>query len=264
MTKDPSDRTGGIGPESFPGLAQMLLIPKEVDMKTQRLLTLCLLGALAMCSPAYARQTRRIEGSRDCPGRHLGGARPVAAPARSLHRRQCRGAVAAAIPRRSTIEIGYIEADIQNVLRTLAAKAGVNLILGDEVTGKVTVNLKGVSYEEAMQLIAESKGYAYVKDKKVVKIKSRESLDVEPVEMRVYTLSYAKADDVKKTLDGIVTKQGKIQVDVRSNTLVLSDTPSSSDQAFPTDRRPRHPDAASADRGEICRNHEEPSEGSGH
>jgi len=53
------------------------------------------------------------------------------------------------------IEIGYIEADIQNVLRTLSAKAGVNLILGDEVTGKVTVNLKGVSYEQAMQLIAE-------------------------------------------------------------------------------------------------------------
>ena len=35
------------------------------------------------------------------------------------------------------------------------------MILGDEVTGKVTVNLKGLSYEDAMQLIAESKGYAY-------------------------------------------------------------------------------------------------------
>jgi type IV pilus assembly protein PilQ len=112
------------------------------------------------------------------------------------------------------------------VLRTLAAKANVNLILGDEVTGKVTVNLKGVSYEEAMQLIAESKGYAYVKDNNIVKVKSKESLDTEPVELRVVTLNYAKADDVKKTLDPVLTKQGKIQVDARSNTLVLSDTPS--------------------------------------
>jgi type IV pilus assembly protein PilQ len=125
-----------------------------------------------------------------------------------------------------TIEIGYIEADLQNVLRTLAAKAGVNLILGDEVTGKVTVNLKGVSYEEAMRLIVESKGYAYVKDKNVVKVKSRDSLEAEPVEVKLYTLNYAKAEEVKKTLEPVLTKQGKIQVDVRSNSLILSDTPS--------------------------------------
>ena len=131
------------------------------------------------------------------------------------------------------IEIGYIEADIQNVLRTLAAKADINLILGDEVTGKVTVNLKGVSYEGAMQLIAESKGYAYVKDKNIVKVKSKESLDTEAVELRVYTLNYAKADDIKKTLDAVLTKQGKIQVDTRSNTLVLSDTPSNLSKMIP-------------------------------
>jgi type IV pilus assembly protein PilQ len=131
------------------------------------------------------------------------------------------------------IEIGYIEADIQNVLRTLAAKADINLILGDEVTGKVTVNLKGVSYEQAMQLIAESKGYAYVKDKNVVKVKSKESLDTEAVELRVYTLNYAKADDIKRTIDAVLTKQGKIQVDARSNTLVLSDTPSNLSKLIP-------------------------------
>jgi type IV pilus assembly protein PilQ len=131
------------------------------------------------------------------------------------------------------IEISYIEADIQNVLRTLAAKADINLILGEEVTGKVTVNLKGVSYEETMQLIAESKGYAYVKDHNIVKIKSRESLNTEPVELRTITLSYAKAEDVKKTLDPVLTKEGKIQVDARSNSLILSDTPSSLTKLVP-------------------------------
>jgi type IV pilus assembly protein PilQ len=131
------------------------------------------------------------------------------------------------------IEISYIEADIQNVLRTLAAKAGVNLILGEEVAGKVTLNLKGVSYEDAMRLVAESKGYAYVKDKNVLRVKSRESLDTEPVELRVYTLSYAKAEDIKKTIESVLTKQGKIQIDARSNTLVLSDTPASLSKLVP-------------------------------
>jgi type IV pilus assembly protein PilQ len=131
------------------------------------------------------------------------------------------------------IVIEYIEADIQNVLRTLAAKAGINLILGDEVAGKVTVHLEGVSYEEAMRLIVESKGYAYVKDRSVVKVKSRDSLETEPVEVKMYTLKYAKADDVRKTIEAVLTKQGKLQVDVRSNTLVISDTPSNLSKIVP-------------------------------
>ena len=200
-------------------------------MKTQRLLTLCLLGALGMNSLAYAdgpAASKKAPETAPVVTSAVASA-PVAAPAAvvALAAVAAPAAVTAPPPAEEPIEIGYIEADIQNVLRTLAAKAGINLILGDEVAGKVTVNLKGVSYEEAMQLIAESKGYAYVKDKTVVKIKSRESLDVEPVEMRVYTLSYAKADDIRKTLTSLLTKQGKIEVDERSNTLVLSDTPSS-------------------------------------
>ncbi len=127
----------------------------------------------------------------------------------------------------SSVVIEYSEAEIQNVLRTLAAKAGVNMILGDEVVGKVTVHLENISYEEAMQLICESKGYAYVKDKNIVKIKSRDALAAEPVELKIIVLNYAKADDVKKTIDGVVSKQGKVQVDARSNTLIISDTPSS-------------------------------------
>jgi type IV pilus assembly protein PilQ len=198
-------------------------------MKTRRLLTICLLGAM-FCSVVYAGGPAPSNAIQvvTAPMAAEGPVAAVAAPAAVST-----ATTAPQPPVDEPIEIGYIEADIQNVLRTLAAKAGVNLILGDEVTGKVTVNLKGISYEQAMQLIAESKGYAYVKDNNVVKIKSRESLDVEPIELRVCTLAYAKADDVKKTLDPVLTKQGKIEVDARSNTLVLSDTPSSLSKLMP-------------------------------
>jgi len=128
--------------------------------------------------------------------------------------------------------IEYAEADIQSVLRSLAAKAGANLILSDDVTGKITVRLEGVTYEDAMKLIVESKGFAYVKDKNVVRVKSRESLEVEPVEVKVHTLSYAKAEDIKKTLDPMLTKQGRIQVDSRSNSLVVSDAISNMTKLF--------------------------------
>jgi len=136
---------------------------------------------------------------------------------------------AAATEASSQISIDFVDYDLQGALRRLATKAGVNLILGEEVTGKVTVHLEDVPYADAMRLIAESKGYAFIQDKAVqnlVKIKSKESLDTEPVEMRVYVLRYAKADDLAKTIERLLTKQGKTQVDVRSNTLIISDTPS--------------------------------------
>ncbi|HTS19417.1 MAG TPA: secretin N-terminal domain-containing protein [Verrucomicrobiae bacterium] len=198
-------------------------------MKTPRLLSMCLLGTM-LCSLCFAGGTVPSNTIQvvTAPMALTTTATSTAAPPVVTTSTNTPAPVAS-----EPIEIGYIEADIQNVLRTLAAKAGVNLILGDEVTGKVTVNLKGISYEQAMQLIAESKGYAYVNDNNVVKIKSRESLDVEPIELRLYTLAYAKAEDVKKTLDPVLTRQGKIEVDPRSNTLVLSDTPSSLSKIMP-------------------------------
>ena len=132
-----------------------------------------------------------------------------------------------------TIVIDYNEADIQSVLRTLAVKANVNLILGDEVAGKVSVHLEGVGYEDAMRMVVESKGYAYVKDKNVVRVKSKEAIETEPVELRVYTLNYAKADDIRKVLEPVISKQGRLQVDTRSNTLVISDTPSNLAKIIP-------------------------------
>jgi type IV pilus assembly protein PilQ len=187
-------------------------------MKTQRSITICLTSVWVICSQAFGGDSTGSKVPATVP--------PATVTVESAPATVASAPVVAQPPADEPVEISYIEADIQNVLRTLAAKSSVNLILGDEVTGKVTVNLKGVSYEDAMQLIAESKGYAYVKDKNVAKIKSRESLDVEPVELRVFTLSYAKAEDVRKTIEPVLTKQGKIQIDTRSNTLVLSDTPS--------------------------------------
>lgn len=205
-------------------------------MKTLRYFTTCAIGALAMSTLVLAKDG-------PAPASAAPSTTVVSAPATiTVVTTNVAAAVAPTnAPVAATaqpvpdepIEIGYIEADIQNVLRTLATKADINLILGDEVTGKVTVNLKGVSYEGAMQLIAESKGYAFVKDKNIVKVKSKESLDTEAVELRVYTLNYAKADDIKKTLDAVLTKQGKIQIDTRSNTLVLSDTPSNLSKLIP-------------------------------
>jgi type IV pilus assembly protein PilQ len=146
------------------------------------------------------------------------------APVAAVVPAQPQAASAEATPEQVVID--YNDADIQSVMRTLATKAGVNLVMGDEITGKVTVHLEAVGYEDAMRLIVDSKGYGYMKDRNVVRIKSKDAQDNEPLEVRFQTLNYAKAADVALTLGPMLTKRGKIQVDARSNTLIFSDTPS--------------------------------------
>ena len=80
-----------------------------------------------------------------------------------------------------------------------------------------------------MKLIAESKGFSYAPDKNyknLVKIQSKAALESEPSEMRVIALRYAKADDLKSVIVTLLTGQGKILVDPRVNTLIISDVPS--------------------------------------
>ena len=124
--------------------------------------------------------------------------------------------------------IEYINTDLPVTLRTLATMAGVNLIIDDNVTGSVTVHLENVGYTNAMKLIAESKGYAYIEDKhykNLIKIQSKMAQEAEPGEVRAIALRYAKAEDLKTVLVPMLTTQGKIMVDARVNTLILSDVP---------------------------------------
>jgi len=127
----------------------------------------------------------------------------------------------------------FSDTEIGPTLTSLARKAGVSLIVGDGVTGKVTVHLENVSPKDAMRLIAESKGLVMQEDKGIVKIRTKEAADNQPLEIRVYTFKYAKADDIKKVIDEIKGPKGKIQVDTRSNALVLSDTPNELEKMMP-------------------------------
>ena len=127
------------------------------------------------------------------------------------------------------VVIEYSNVELSAALRALANLAGVSLILGDNVTGSVTVRLEDIAYTNALKLIAESKGYAYVEDrhyKNLIKVLSKAALEAEPVDVRLVALRYAKADDLKNVLAPLLTTQGKIMVDGRANTLILSDVPS--------------------------------------
>ncbi len=127
----------------------------------------------------------------------------------------------------------FSDVEINVALTTLARRAGVSVIVGDGVTGKVTVHLENVSPKDAMRLIAESRGFVYQEEKGVVKIRTAAAAENQPLEVRIFTLKYAKAEDLKGVLNDLRGPKGKIQVDARSNTLVVSDIPPNLEKIVP-------------------------------
>jgi len=127
----------------------------------------------------------------------------------------------------------FADTEIGLALSTLARRAGVSLIVGDNVVGKVSVYLENVTPKDAMRLIAESKGYVMQEEKGVILVRTKEAAENVPLEVRVVTLKYAKAEDVQKVINDLKGSRGKVQVDARSNALVISDTAPNLEKLLP-------------------------------
>jgi len=89
------------------------------------------------------------------------------------------------------ITLEFKDADIVNLLRILAAESGRNIVAGDDIKGKVSVSLRNVTWEQALDTILEIKGLQKVERGGVIRIVSAEQLAKERE-------AQAKADDAKR------------------------------------------------------------------
>lgn len=123
------------------------------------------------------------------------------------------------------VTIDFKDADIQNVLRILAFKSGVNIVAGKDVTGTVTMRLVDVPWEKALDVILKTYGYAYDKQENVIRVSTVENLNKEALSTEVFVLNYSKATDVEKSVKTMATERGSVRSDSRSNTLIVTDMP---------------------------------------
>ena len=123
------------------------------------------------------------------------------------------------------VTVDFKEADIQNVLRILSFKSGVNIVAGKDVTGTVTIRLVDVPWEKALEIVLKTYGYAYEKNENIIRVTTLESLKKEDLSTEVFPLSYATAAEVEKSIKNILSERGKLQSDTRSNTVIVTDMP---------------------------------------
>ena len=131
-------------------------------------------------------------------------------------------------------------ADIHVVLRTLSDYSGKNIIASREVEGDVTARLFDIPWEDALNSVLKSSGYGYVEENGIIRVgvaqkirneeleeaaADRKREDLLPIETQVVRLHFADANELKPALIDMMSGRGKLQVDSRTNALIVSDIP---------------------------------------
>jgi type IV pilus assembly protein PilQ len=147
------------------------------------------------------------------------------------------------------LSLNFQNIEVRALLQVIADHTGLNIIARDTVTGTLTLRLKDVPWDQALDIILQSKGLSKRKNGNVVLIApsdelatqeklaleiAQQSTDLEPMRTESFVLSYAKASDVRALLsDGqqkILSKRGSVTVDPRTNTMFVQDIPTRLDE----------------------------------
>ena len=140
------------------------------------------------------------------------------------------------------LSLNFQNVEVRAVLQVIADFTGLNIITSDTVGGNLTLRLKDVPWDQALDIILQAKGLSKRKNGNVVLIAPTDELaakeklqleaqaavsDLEPVRTESFALSDAKAEDLKKLLSDkdqkILSKRGSATIDERTNTLFVQD-----------------------------------------
>jgi type IV pilus assembly protein PilQ len=159
------------------------------------------------------------------------------------------------------LSLNFQNVEVRAVLQVIADFTGLNIITSDTVTGSLTLRLKDIPWDQALDIIMQTKGLDMRKNGNVVLIAPREELavkekqqlearlqisELEPLVTETFQLNYLKAQDFSNMIStnrqqqfgagagqtpttggqgSILSKRGVAIVDPRTNILIVSDTP---------------------------------------
>ena len=138
------------------------------------------------------------------------------------------------------ISLDFKDGDIQDIFRLFADISGLNIVVQPGVTGRITLVLTEVPWDQALDLILKSHRLGYVVEGNVIRIAPLNDLAQEEADRRrlaeeqalagdlstmLRELSYAKAGDVQGLIQRNLSARGDVSIDQRTNTLIITDLP---------------------------------------
>jgi type IV pilus assembly protein PilQ len=141
------------------------------------------------------------------------------------------------------LSLNFQNIEVRAVLQVIADFTSLNIITSDTVSGNLTLRLKDVPWDQALDIILQAKGLDMRKTGNVVWIAPRDELatkeklalearqqisELEPLRTESFLLNYQKAEDFQKiitdTNQRILSKRGSAVVDTRTNQIFVQDT----------------------------------------
>lgn len=147
------------------------------------------------------------------------------------------------------LSLNFQNIEVRAVLQVIADFTSLNIITSDTVSGNLTLRLKDVPWDQALDIILQAKGLDMRKTGNVVWIAPRDELatkeklalearqqisELEPLRTESFQLNYQKAEDFQKVITDstqrILSKRGSAVIDARTNQIFVQDTPSKLDE----------------------------------
>lgn len=147
------------------------------------------------------------------------------------------------------LSLNFQDIEVRAVLQLLADFTDKNIVVSDTVTGNITVRLKDVPWDQALDIVLESKNLAMRENGNVIWVapaaeltaKEQQELEsikakqeLEPLVTEYIAVNFAKAVDLAALIEkskgedkqSLLSPRGKVSVDERTNTLLVQDTAS--------------------------------------
>lgn len=134
----------------------------------------------------------------------------------------------ATIASEETISVDFPDEDVRTILRNVADLFDLNVVIPDSLQGRTSVKLRNITWRQVFEVVLKQLDYTYVEDRNIIEVISMAELTMEPVDTRVFIVNYAKANEIQNSISPLVDPAagGRLEVDVRSNALVITERPS--------------------------------------
>src|SRR5262249_20283993 len=143
------------------------------------------------------------------------------------------------------ISLDFQQADLIDVLRLISEVSGMNIITSPDVSGRVTTRMVNVPWDQALDVILKTHGLGKDQEGTIIRVAPLELLlkdhdekfqakrvgeKLEPPVTRTLQLSYARAEELKENMEKLLTKQGRLDIDKRTNTIIVKDVSATVDE----------------------------------
>ena len=138
------------------------------------------------------------------------------------------------------VSFEFKDIDIHNLLRIIAEISKKNIVVSDDVSGKVTVRLRNVPWDQALDLVLRSKGLGKEEFGNIIRVAPLEKLENESksraerrknerlsreLSVALVPVNYASASEMAARVKEVLSERGVVTIDSRTNTLIVRDLP---------------------------------------